>query len=186
MPVQQIPVPSGHLAWLLPILLRVQKPCQKQAVIPLRTFGNNMINSESITIKRIRAASLFKIFFIGYAGLFVPLSLVCGLSAFFGADVVKSGEEYIHGFKALGSSLVIMIGLPVILAFLSTLSIWPGFWIYSRFRTTRIEYIKPRNTEQSRPPNPHAFGTSGISAAEQPRMPEASGDRYRQTMSTTI
>jgi hypothetical protein len=24
--------------------------------------------------------------------------------------------------------------------------------------------------------NPHAFGTSGISAAEQPRMPEASGD----------
>ena len=30
--------------------------------------------------------------------------------------------------------------------------------------------------EQAGAANPHAFGTSGISAAEQPRMPEASGD----------
>jgi len=34
MPVQQITVPSGLLAWLLLIPLRGQKPCQKQAVIP--------------------------------------------------------------------------------------------------------------------------------------------------------
>ena len=34
MPVQQITVPSGLLAWLLLIPLRVQKPSQKQAVIP--------------------------------------------------------------------------------------------------------------------------------------------------------
>ena len=139
-----------------------------------------MINSETITIRRIRAASLFKIFFIGYAGLFVPLSLVCGLSAFFGADVVKSGGEYIHGFKALGSSLVIMIGLPAILAFLSALSIWPGFWIYSRFRTTRIEYIKPKNTERASPANHRPSGTSGMasanSASRAKAMPEASGD----------
>jgi len=33
-PVHQITVPSGLLAWLLLILLRGQKPCQKQAVIP--------------------------------------------------------------------------------------------------------------------------------------------------------
>lgn len=31
-------------------------------------------------------------------------------------------------------------------------------------------------TEQGRAVNPHAFGTFGISAAEQPRMPKASGD----------
>jgi len=37
----------------------------------------------------------------------------------------------------------------------------------------RVNRIK---AERTGPANPHAFGTSGISAAEQPRMPEASGD----------
>ena len=35
---------------------------------------------------------------------------------------------------------------------------------------------KKNNAEQISAANPHAFGTSGISAAEHPRMPEASGD----------
>ena len=110
-----------------------------------------MNNSQSITIKRIRVASLFKIFLIGYAGFIVPFSLICGLFAFFGADLVKSGEEYVHGFKAAGSTLVIMISAPVFLAFLSTISVWPGFWFYSHFWTTNIDYITPKKSEQSRP-----------------------------------
>ena len=35
---------------------------------------------------------------------------------------------------------------------------------------------KTETAEQGRAANPHAFGTSGIPAAKQPRMPEASGD----------
>jgi len=40
-----------------------------------------------------------------------------------------------------------------------------------------FQHDKYKMAEQTDAPNPHAFGTSGISAAEQPRMPEASGDR---------
>ena len=36
---------------------------------------------------------------------------------------------------------------------------------------------EPNRTEQTDAPNPHASGTSGISPAEQARMPEAGGDR---------
>lgn len=36
--------------------------------------------------------------------------------------------------------------------------------------------LATKSAEQTGEVNPHPFGTSGISAAEQPRMPEASGD----------
>jgi len=36
--------------------------------------------------------------------------------------------------------------------------------------------VMKKMVERAGAANPHAFGTSGISAAEQPRMPEASGD----------
>jgi len=40
----------------------------------------------------------------------------------------------------------------------------------------RVEFIEAIKCEQAGASTPHAFGTSGISAAEQPRMAEASGD----------
>jgi len=40
-----------------------------------------------------------------------------------------------------------------------------------------LSSTRKKTVEQADEPNPHAFGTSGISPAEQARMPETSGDR---------
>jgi hypothetical protein len=58
------------------------------------------------------------------------------------------------------------------------------FWFFHRGLPARRSLGEGRSPHlqrahagrtQAHPPNPCAFGTSGISAAEQPRMPEASG-----------
>ena len=48
--------------------------------------------------------------------------------------------------------------------------------VFGEKRGLRISLLRIKKSEQAGSANPHAFGTSGISAAEQPRMPEASGD----------
>ena len=50
-----------------------------------------------------------------------------------------------------------------------------AFWSHLGFSDLVLE-LKRDKAERAGAANPHAFGTSGISAAEQPRMPEASGD----------
>jgi phosphinothricin acetyltransferase len=49
-------------------------------------------------------------------------------------------------------------------------------------RGLRISLLRIKKCEQPGPTNPHAFGTSSTSAAEQPLVPEASGNRSSGTL----
>jgi hypothetical protein len=106
-----------------------------------------MISTRSITIRRLRFTSLFKLALLGHATLLAPICVLSGLLSAFGFDVLKSGNGYAHGLSALGSALIASVVIPVTFAILTTLSLWPGLWLFSRFRDITLEVVEPRQQQ---------------------------------------
>jgi hypothetical protein len=87
-----------------------------------------------ISIKRLSARSVYKLWLIGLSSSMIPLGVLFGLLALFGFDTVKWNGQPLHGFAGL-------IGGPLLCAFLALLFTAvlgsvaaAGLWLYSRFR----------------------------------------------------
>lgn len=87
-----------------------------------------------ISLDRLYVGSVYKVVFIGLACFFVPLTLVFGLLALFGADMVFWNGQAIRGISGLLLSPVIgamVVGFLSI--FLGTACV-VGLWLYSKFK----------------------------------------------------
>ena len=99
-----------------------------------------------LVVRKVKAASIYKLLLCGLLIVFVPLGVVFGISAFFGADTVKWNNQPIHGAAALfaGSALSVFIAL-LFTGFLGTLTSL-GLWLFSRFRTISIRVVLAQPT----------------------------------------
>lgn len=96
----------------------------------------------TISIKRLSVASVYKLFAIGLTCGFVPLGVVFGVLAFFGAKTVTWNGDNLTGF----SGLLVGPALSVMIAFLFTLVAGSacalGLWLFSLVRPVEITVKK--------------------------------------------
>jgi len=99
-----------------------------------------------LVVRKVKAASIYKLLFAGLLVAFIPLGLVFGIAGLFGADTVKWNNQPIHGVAALfaGPALSVFVAL-FFAGFLGTLTSL-GLWLLSRFRTIGIRVILAQPT----------------------------------------
>jgi hypothetical protein len=100
-----------------------------------------MKRTESVSVERVKAFTLCRLFFLGTASWMFPLSVISGIGTLCGFDSVKVNGEYIHGFKGLSLCILSGVFAPAFFTFIMTLVTWPGLWLYSKFRPMSITYI---------------------------------------------
>lgn len=86
------------------------------------------------SVLRLSAGSIYKLLLVGLLSSFLPVGLLLGVFALFGADTVKWNNEPLHGVTGLVSGP--LVGMAVALffsAFIGTAATL-GLWLYSKFR----------------------------------------------------
>jgi hypothetical protein len=93
---------------------------------------------ETTTIRRFSFGTVYKILAIASAFSMVPLSVIMGLFAFFGAETIVWNGQHLTGLMGLIASPFVGLMLALIFTgFLGTLFAC-GLWLYSKFRTLEI------------------------------------------------
>lgn len=97
---------------------------------------------ETTEIKRFSFGTVYKILAIASTCSLVPVSILMGLFAFFGAETIVWNGQHLTGLMGLIASPFVGIMLALIFTgFLGTLFAC-GLWLYSKFGTLHIAYQK--------------------------------------------
>ncbi len=97
---------------------------------------------ESTTIRRFSFGTVYKILAIASCFSMVPLSIIMGLFAFFGAETIVWNGQHLTGLMGLIASPFVGLMLALIFTgFLGTLFAC-GLWFYSKFSTLELEVLK--------------------------------------------
>ncbi len=94
-----------------------------------------------IHIRRIKAASLFKLLFIGTITIAGPFCLFCGILALFGANTVTFNNSYITDAWGLITALIMAPVFSAIAAAFIWIGCYLGIRIWGKFNPIKIEYV---------------------------------------------
>lgn len=95
----------------------------------------------TITVKRLRSGTVFKLLLIGNLVFFLPLSLLAGLLGMFGASTVTWNDQILTGLPALLVSSLSGALFVLVFSVLGWISVFIGLWVYSAFRPLELEFI---------------------------------------------
>src|SRR4051812_14468627 len=94
----------------------------------------------TVTVRRVSFGSVYKLLVVGLACGMIPLGLVFGVMAFFGAHTVTWNQEHITGIAGLVAGPLMGAFLAVMFtAFFGSLCI-VGLWLFSRVRPMQIAF----------------------------------------------
>lgn len=101
----------------------------------------NAQSEQVLLVQKIKAASMYKLLFVGLILSLVPLGIVFGVMGFYGADTVTWNNEPVHGTAAIFAGPA--IGVFVTLMFTGMFGTLAnlGLWILSRFRPISIRVV---------------------------------------------
>jgi len=123
-----------------------------------------------VRVKRIKAGSLAALVFSGSAMLMIPMCVLFGLCALFGARTVHFNGTYITG---IGGFLLSLIYGPLFTGIVGVLT-WPaaylGIRVIGHFRPFSIEYVAPLDQRPNQALEPTATAVTPP-AAQEPRQP---------------
>lgn len=101
-----------------------------------------------LIVRKVRAASVYKMLLFGLIISFVPLGALFGITGFFGADTVKWNNHPIHGAAALFAGPAVSLFVAVFFTgFIGTLASL-GLWLLSRVRTITIRVVTATDEPQ--------------------------------------
>jgi hypothetical protein len=86
-----------------------------------------------ISLDRLYVGSIYKLTFLGLAGSLIPMCLLSGFFALFGANTVRWNGQPIHGVDGLLLAPVFGMIFVGILSVLLGTSLVVGLWLYSKF-----------------------------------------------------
>ena len=109
---------------------------------------------QQIEIRRLRASTLLRIYFIGSLLTFYPFFIIAGVAAAFGAETLKAGNVQVHGWMAIADALLLPPIFALGFSVFWLVGTWPGLWIYSKFKSMHLSFYTPE-------PN-HALQRTGI------------------------
>ncbi len=103
--------------------------------------------TESLKVKRLRGASIFKIIVVGSAVGCAVISTVFGVFALFGAEVVQWNEQYVTGIEGFLASPFIGLFAGAFFGLFTFLFVYVGLRVYSMFGDIVIEYLQSDQTD---------------------------------------
>lgn len=108
---------------------------------------------KTITLRRIKAGSVFKLVLLTTTTAFVPMILFFGVLAFFGAKTVSVSGEHVTGVEGLISSVIMAPFFVVIFSLFAWLGAYVGIRCWGYFRPLSIEYVPAQEEpiQSSRP-----------------------------------
>jgi len=95
----------------------------------------------AITVKRLRAGTVFKLLLIGNLTFFVPLGLLAGVMSMFGASTVIWNDQVVTGLPAMLVSPLSGAVFALVISVLGWISVFIGLWVYSAYRPVELEFI---------------------------------------------
>lgn len=98
-------------------------------------------SEQVLTVRKVRAGTIYKLLFVGLLISFIPLGVFFGITALFGADTVTWNGEHIHGVVALfaGPAISIFVAL-CFTGFLGSLTSL-GLWVFSKVRPIQLRVV---------------------------------------------
>ena len=106
--------------------------------------------NNTITVKRLRSGTIFKLLMLGNLVFFLPLSLLAGVLSIFGMSTITWNDQIVTGLPALVVSPLSGALFALVISALGWISVFIGLWIYSAFRPLQLEFIPI--AEDSSPP----------------------------------
>lgn len=100
-----------------------------------------MPDLRSMTIRRIKTGSIFRLLAASFFCSLIPFSILMGILGFFGFDTLSWNNQPLHGVTALVASPFIGVFIAAIFTGFIGLLIAFGLWIFSKFRPIKIEVL---------------------------------------------
>ncbi len=101
--------------------------------------------TQTVTIGRLRGASIFKIILIGNALSFTLFCGIMSIPALMGFQVLKWNNQYIIGPWAILAGPVLGLVAGLMLGLVFGFSTYVGLKIFSCFQSLELEYTNPRD-----------------------------------------
>lgn len=106
----------------------------------------------NIEVARVSGSTLFKMLFVGSLAFHVLITLLIILLTLAGILPLETSAEYVPSTSLIGFLVgYLMLGILLSPFWVGALwlSIWPGLWLYSNFKTMKIHYIEQPNGTHS-------------------------------------
>ena len=102
---------------------------------------NNAEVSSTITLKRIKAATIYRLLLIDLGIPMISVSSICCALSLFGFNLVKWNDQPVHGFLAIPAALFSGVFITVLFTvFIGSIACL-GLWVYSRFRPLQVKVM---------------------------------------------
>ena len=100
-----------------------------------------MIDDNTITIRRIRTGSVFRIVAAGAFFSITPFFILMGVLAAFGMDSLKWNDQPVLGLKALVAGPFMGLFAAALFTALIGLMLSLGLWLYSKFSPLSLRVL---------------------------------------------
>jgi len=100
-----------------------------------------MIEDNTITVRRIRTGSIFRIVAAGTFFSITPFFVLMGVLAAFGMDSLKWNNEPVVGLRALVAGPFMGLFAAALFTAFMGLMLSLGLWLYSKFRPLSIRVL---------------------------------------------
>lgn len=117
-------------------------------------------------VLRLTAGTIYKILFVGLVFSMLPLSVLFGIMAFFGANTITWNGQNIYGFWGLISGIAVGAFLSMAFAVILGSCCFVGLWLYSRFESIGVAFIPLADTENT--DQAQAINNPGAASQESP------------------
>lgn len=101
-----------------------------------------MTSEVTITIRRLRTGSVFRIMAAGCFGFFVPFFVLMGVFGALGMNTLTWNNTPIHGVKALVAAPFMGVFAAALFAGFAGLAVAFGLWLYSKLRPLTLKVIQ--------------------------------------------
>lgn len=100
-----------------------------------------VIMTQAVRVRRIKSGSLFKLIFTGFAAIFLPIFLLCGIAAFFGKSTITVQQQHVTGIMGLVDAIIMAPFLIFFFTVFTWVFLYLGIRISGYFKPLVIEYV---------------------------------------------
>ena len=98
---------------------------------------------QTLKVSRLRILPLLKPIAVGWACIWVPISLIAGITSLFGAKTVTLNDRVVTGIEGLLTAIAIGVVGPILSAAAVCIMAGIGLWLYSRlFGAHTISFVQ--------------------------------------------
>lgn len=105
-----------------------------------------MTELRTLTIRRIKTGSVFRLLAASMSCSLIPLCILMGILGLFGFDTLNWNNRPLHGVTALVAAPFIGVFMAAIFTGVFGLLVAFGLWLFSKFRPIKIEVLEENSS----------------------------------------